>query len=639
MNKAWHVLAALVILAVPRIASGASPTDIWRPIGPPGGQVMDLALDPDDSRILYAGTSGGGVFKSVNGGVTWQAVNRGLSEYQILALAVAPGQTPGRTSVLYAGQRGVARSVDGGGTWTPIAAGLPPPPPFCGCGSLASVVALAVDPIDPDVVYAGVELRGVYKRISAAGRWFAAGTGLPSSTVQALAIDPAARATIYAGTSAGVAKSTDGGAHWTAARQGMGEVTVSRLVLDPGDPRRIFAATAAGVFVSDDRAATWTRESNGLGGAAVLSLAVDVSSPGAPVLYAGTPAGAFKSSAGGPFAAVGHGMDGIPIHALLADPEAPGKVWAGSFADRGPAVFRTANGVAWRPSDRGLYSALATSLGIDLRHPGRLYAGTHSGLFRSADGGATWPLPFKVLSGLDIRAVTVDPNATDTIYAGTDMGLLRSGDTGATWQQTTLSLPVESLLADRWHPGILYAGTSDGAFRCTSGAAACMLLPSIAGDVWELALEPGGAVFYAATSDSLWRSADQGSTLQQVVAADAAAGPFVGVAVDSRDVSRVYAVFGSKIFRSTDRGETFDAGVTLFPAVRALAVDPVDSSVYAGTFAGVLRSTDGGDTWSPWSTGLGGGEVVAFASRPRGALYAATNGGGLVFAALPHPQP
>src|SRR5262249_48248588 len=52
-------------------------------LGPPGAAVQDLAVDPGDPRIVYAGTPGGGVFKSVDGGATWSAASRGLGDHRI----------------------------------------------------------------------------------------------------------------------------------------------------------------------------------------------------------------------------------------------------------------------------------------------------------------------------------------------------------------------------------------------------------------------------------------------------------------------------------------------------------------------------------------------------------------------------
>ena len=96
---------------------------------PPGGDVRALAIDPITPRTLYAGTYGGGVFKSTDAGATWSAANTGLDSTGVTALAIDPN-TP---STLYAGTGGgVFKSTDAGATWGAATPGCPLPasPPW-----------------------------------------------------------------------------------------------------------------------------------------------------------------------------------------------------------------------------------------------------------------------------------------------------------------------------------------------------------------------------------------------------------------------------------------------------------------------------------------------------------------------------
>src|SRR5262250_3185752 len=76
--------------------------NVWTSFGPEGGRVYALALDPTTPTTLYAGTGGGGVFKSTTGGASWSAVNTGLTNTSVRALAIER-LTP---STLYAGTFG-----------------------------------------------------------------------------------------------------------------------------------------------------------------------------------------------------------------------------------------------------------------------------------------------------------------------------------------------------------------------------------------------------------------------------------------------------------------------------------------------------------------------------------------------------
>jgi photosystem II stability/assembly factor-like uncharacterized protein len=165
--------------------------------GLPGTVVLSaLAIDPRTPSTLYAGTGsyinriidGYGIFKSIDGAMSWQAVNTGLSNRVVLALAInrtAPG-------TLYAGtEGGVFKSTDAGATWNTT--GL----------TDTSVGSLAIDPIRPRTLYAATYGEGVFKSTDAGATWGALNAGLTVTEVNALAIDPITPGILYAGTQGG----------------------------------------------------------------------------------------------------------------------------------------------------------------------------------------------------------------------------------------------------------------------------------------------------------------------------------------------------------------------------------------------------------------------------------------------------
>ena len=120
----------------------SAPPAVWTSGGPYGGIIGALAIDPTTPATLYAGTYGGGVFKSTNSGGNWAAAMTGLSNLPVGALAINP-TTP---STLYAGVRygGVFKSTDSGGSWAAVNTGL----------TNLTVVALAINPTPPAMLYA-----------------------------------------------------------------------------------------------------------------------------------------------------------------------------------------------------------------------------------------------------------------------------------------------------------------------------------------------------------------------------------------------------------------------------------------------------------------------------------------------------
>ena len=253
------VAGLLLGTAGPAAADGIS-------IGPYGGSVHALAIDPRTPTTLYAGAAYAGVVKSTDGGGSWRAVNTGLvgcggGNCDVRALALDPTtpttlyagttlrrlQEHGRGRELERGEHGavaappvsapspstprprppstrgrrsgVFKSTDGGGSWNAVNTGL------TSLTSLLDVRALALDPTTPTTLYAGTSFPfgGVFKTTNGGGSWSPVNTGLTTTNVRALALDPTTPTTLYAGTDDGVFKTTDGGGSWSAVNTGLAE--------------------------------------------------------------------------------------------------------------------------------------------------------------------------------------------------------------------------------------------------------------------------------------------------------------------------------------------------------------------------------------------------------------------------------
>jgi hypothetical protein len=138
---------------------------VWTSNGPEGGDIRALAIDPVTPTTLYAGTFGG-VFKSTDGGGSWQAMNIGLVDsFGFVPFVYALVIDPVTPTTLYAGTSGgVFKSTDGGGSWNPMNTDLIDP--FF--GFIPSVSALAIDPVIPTTLYAGTGV-GVFKSTDGGG--------------------------------------------------------------------------------------------------------------------------------------------------------------------------------------------------------------------------------------------------------------------------------------------------------------------------------------------------------------------------------------------------------------------------------------------------------------------------------------
>ncbi len=261
----------------------------WRLIGPfRGGRVATVAGVDSQPAIYYFGGVGGGIWKTVNAGVTWQPVSDGqpFGTSSIGAIAVSESDP----NVVYAGMGeydirgnvshgdGVYKSMDGGKTWKHI-----------GLENTRQIARIIVHPHNPDLVYVAVlghvwgpnEERGIYRSKDGGKTWDKIYSRGPKAGAIELVFDPTNPNILYAGfwevyrkpwdlesggPGGGLFKSTDGGDTWTdlTGNPGLPKGTLGNvgLTVSAANPDRIYAlieAQEGGVFRSDDAGKTWTK--------------------------------------------------------------------------------------------------------------------------------------------------------------------------------------------------------------------------------------------------------------------------------------------------------------------------------------------------------------------------------------------
>lgn len=472
----------------------------WSPTALSNQSVVNVVASPG---VVYASALGG-FFRTTDSGATWARASMPSGE-ATSALAADP-RSPW---TLYAATyRGLSKTTDGGDSWFPLERGLPNP----GYPDRHTVVALAVDLLAPDTLYAVAAGSGLYRSDDAGRSW----SLVPGpADVTAVASDPARAGRLLAGTnSAGVSESTDRGETWRARNDGLDSATVSSVAA--GVDRGLLFAVAGtpyvyggapygpgALFRSTDAGASWTPAS-GLAGCA--SGAIHATSGTAETVLAGCN-DLFRSTDGGASFHRVHDADGGRVERFAASPD-PAIVYAsggtrgsGPNGDSTPLLLKSTNGGAsW--SSRVvpfLVAALAASpASADLVFVGARGYGsfTRLGIFRSTNGGGSFEkTPFP---DVEVSALTIDA-ATGALFAGTADGLFRSTDDGESWARFGKGVQnrsVTSLAFDA--SGALVAGTWDGIFRCTSGDA----FESITGDLGAtrvLTVSSAGKRLYAGT--------------------------------------------------------------------------------------------------------------------------------------------
>jgi photosystem II stability/assembly factor-like uncharacterized protein len=259
----------------------------WRSIGPyRGGRSAAVTGVPGKPTLFYMGSTGGGVWRTTDGGGTWENISDGffgnsigsvaVSEWDNNVIYVGGGEVTVRGNVSFG--EGVYKSVDAGKTWAPI-----------GLKDSKHVVRLRIHPKNPDVVYAAVlgdlfkssDERGVYKTEDGGKTWRRVLFANADAGATDLCFDPNNPRILYASTwrvrrtpyslesggeGSSLWKSVDAGETWTniSKNEGMPKGTwgISGVSVSPVNSNRVYAIIEndnGGVYRSDDAGKTWKK--------------------------------------------------------------------------------------------------------------------------------------------------------------------------------------------------------------------------------------------------------------------------------------------------------------------------------------------------------------------------------------------
>jgi photosystem II stability/assembly factor-like uncharacterized protein len=311
------------------------------------GRVYALLVHPLDSAIVFAGTDKG-LFRSTDYGTAWDSYGTGIKTTSSTAVKVLSLAAADNGSRFYAGtSAGVFQSSDGGATWTQGSGML------SGNGMLRyyyAIDTLAVDPSDPDTVYAG-------------------DSGMM--------------------TEGRVLKSTDGGATWTSSGSGIVHDDVDAVAVASGKTSMIYAVADGSLYGSVDEGLTWVKAAGtmlvGSSAADVLTVVVR-----ADTVYAGTTAGVWKSTDRGATWLQGSGLGSTgalryfyAVKALAVDPVKVSVLYAGDsgLMTSGGVSLSPDGGVHWSQVG-GPLSENVSALAVSPSDPRVLYAATDTGLSR-----------------------------------------------------------------------------------------------------------------------------------------------------------------------------------------------------------------------------------------------------------------
>lgn len=211
--------------------------------------ITSISVDPSDPQVMYATGHGVGVVKSIDGGQTWNSASSGLGGLSTEGFAV-DANDPDKLYVWVLGT-GLYRSTDAAESWQRVDDG----PKKQEIRTLASVGAPTG--MGGIWLYAGLDT-GVMKSPDCFCGWDRLpNAGLPEGRVYSLAVDPSEPQVLYAGLRQGVFRTADGGQNWKQATDLVEDAVVA---VNPAEPNEIYAVGADGTLVSStDAGASWTK--------------------------------------------------------------------------------------------------------------------------------------------------------------------------------------------------------------------------------------------------------------------------------------------------------------------------------------------------------------------------------------------
>lgn len=693
--KPRGIVLPFMCLLMTQIACGSdyltNPDSVtWKPLPlDSGGTLQDIEINPRSPNTIYALCDVGGVYKSVDYGKNWKMMNNGLAgdnaNYQVCDMAMDmknPDVLYILTGTSYSPRRGgVFKSVDGGESWQLLTRRIWSD----GNGTTKTFGKLiAIDPEDSSIIYAGSLTDGAFKSEDAGKTWTnlglkgkhvsfivvdrrggsnilyvgARGKGglyktvdngkqwehfLPGLSVWDMAFKSGTDSGLYiAAGKDGVHESLNGGKDWRKVSKGISASSNCVAVVNVPDSAKTLYCVSNGptdrfIYKTDDAGNTWRkipdnygkvaknnwtiRKASWVGLTSVKCLAVDPTN--SRRVYIGDWHSVFVSrNAGESWEVLPKGLETLCVYTIKVSPVNPDKLFVGTLdmglfvssdcgkSFRHPGVVSKGFAVTWdevlsvSPSSKTRNNVFAAAT-RDWKRP------MDGAIIKSANGGMTWKFAKRLpkSGGLSVaRSHTND----DVVYVLVERsGIYKSIDGGINWQMRSNGLPTEAATFGYWTPSSVHVSPEDdnvvfvrdrarGIFRTIDGGRSWKRVSSREGCAsLEISPTDSNTVFAGYYNNGLWKSADGGNTWKKAYPSNKGLMSSLGVRASSKVP-----------------GQVFVAG----------------SSIYDGRqdFIGVFVSTDNGESWRKLkSTGLGHDVILCLElNEEKNRIYVGTSGGG-----------
>jgi hypothetical protein len=629
------------------------PVSNWQPVGPfthtntgswssGQGRVNIVHVDPSNSNTIYLGAPAGGIWKSINNGSTWTPLTDELPQIGVSGIAVdysnsnviyiATGDKDAEDSYSV----GVFKSTDGGLTWN--ATGLT----FSSINSRAGDIL--IHPTNNQILWCATN-NGIYKTTNAGNTWVQVRSG--DFSQGNIRLKPGDPSTVYAVSDNSFYRSTDSGTTFNQVTSGL-PGSSSRLLLDvtPANPNYVYILSAntsggfQGIYKSIDGGTTFTAtntttdvfESN----QSWYDLALAVSSTNAEEIYTGC-LNVWKSTDGG-----------VTVTKMnnWSSPTAPSYTHADIhyLGFHGNKLFCGSDGGIYVSSNGGTNFTDLTA-GVQISQFYKIAVSKQSaakmmGGLQDNGGYAYSDNQWKNYYGADGMDTAINPNNPNQYYGFIQFGgnLYISNNAGNGLSGSVPSPGVEG----NWvtplainNAGLLFAGYNN-LYKLVSGAWVQQNSNSVgSGNIEEIAIDPSNDnIMYVANGSTLYKSTDLGINFTNVYSASSA---ITSIEVHSSDSNIVYLTTQSSsggVFKSINGGTSFSSFSTGLPSIGKNVIAHqgrnTENPLYVGTTLGVYYRDDSMTSWQPFDTNLPNVSVTDLEINVEDAkLIAATYGRGI----------
>jgi photosystem II stability/assembly factor-like uncharacterized protein len=600
---------SLLVLAVSLLSTALLASGPWQVLGPDGGDARSLAYDAHNPDHVLLGTSTGQMFASNDAGLTWSRLARLGDDYVLDHIAIDP-QDSNRIYVsawsVSSQQVGeIFRTRDGGRNWDNL-------PAMHG----NSIRALAMYKGNSKVLVAGA-LNGVFRTNDGGDTWerLSPANSSDIKNIESIAVDPKDPNTVYAGTWHLAWKTSDGGANWQHINKGMiDDSDVFSVIVDHDNPSVVFASACSGIYKSET-AGNLFAKIQGIPFSARRTRVLKQDPTNENIVYAGTTEGLWKSTdLGKVWKRVSNPE--VVVNDVLIDPRDSNRVLLAT--DRSGVMASTDGASNWTTSNKGYAHRYVSAILTDNKDASTLYVGVvndreYGGVFYSHDAGQHWLQKAAGLGGKDVFALKQAPSGM--LVAGTNHGVFSLEHNASEWH------PMNVVVVEHT---VKTAGKGKGSRKAaTTTTLTKSQLESRVND-----LELGSGRWMAATTTGIYSSTDQGKTWKggRILGQQ----DFVSVRAEG---STVVAATRSSVLVSNDRGATWKQGglPSYVVSIRSAAIAS-DNQIVIASREGAFRSGDGGATWEHVVNGLPGKDItyVSFDSTHK-RLLATSDATGVIF--------